>query len=217
MPRRFTREASAVATTRHRGIGLTFSQSLGVLMEACDVPAEARGAFEARVRQLQRLGLPQRSPEQRMARMRYGIVELAMLATAFRLMAAFVIPTLAVRYLTERWTDLAPAMLAGAGDALPTDYLLRRSVTAGPIVLIEGHALADLGQKGRLDERNTGPLGRIKVASADAPDLPKLVGGVGIMLDTRTYMPRIVGPVAALTLATDAELTEELDRLRFAD
>ena len=201
---------------RDRRITLSFTDAVTVLMEACGIPAAGRGAFEARVRHLQRLGLPARTPDQKMSRIDYGIAELAALATAFRLMAAFLIPVLAVRYVTEQWDRLAPFALAGAREALPVDYLVRRRVETATIAIIEGNALADLGQKGRLDERFVGPLGRIVIADPASADLPTLIGGAALVIDSRTYMPVIVERFADMAMATDADLLVELDRLRAA-
>lgn len=152
-----------------------------------------------------------------MARIDYGIAELAALATALRLMAAFLVPTLAVRFVTERWSDLAPFALAGARDVIPAEYLSRRPLRSGTIAVIEGNALADLGQKGRHDERNAGPLGNIVIVHADATDLPALIQGAGAFVDSQTYMPVIVSRSVALAMATDADLAVELDRLRFVE
>lgn len=202
-------------TLRDRRITLSFSDAVTVLTEACRIAPGGRGAFEARVRHLQRLGLPRRTPDQKMSRIDYGIAELAALATVFRLMAAFMIPVLAVRYVTEQWEALAPFALAGARKALPADYLVRRPIGNGVIAMIDGNALADLGQKGRHDERFVGPLGRIVIADPSTDDLPALIDGAAIMIDSRTYMPIIVKRAAAIAMATDADLMIELDRLRF--
>lgn len=208
------RDAPLMPTARDRRITLTFTDAVTVLMDACGIPPAGRKAFEARVRHLQRLGLPARTSDQKMSRIDYGIAELAAFATAFRLMAAFLIPVLAVRYVTERWDQLAPFALAGAREALPADYLIRRRVEACAIAIFEGNALADLGQKGRLDERYVGPLGRIVVADPASADLAAMTGGAALLIDSRTYMPLIVERVADLALATDADLMGELDRLR---
>lgn len=201
---------------RDRPIALSFTDALNVLMNACSVPRTGRTAFEARVRHLQRLGLPARGPDDHGARIAYGIPELAGLATAFRFMAAFLPPALAVRYVVERWADLAPFVLAGAREALPASYLMRRSIGNGTIAIIAGNALADLGHKGRHDERNAGPLGRLVIVGSDEPDIISIVGGAGLLIDSRTYMPALVTTVAACATATDADLADELDRLRFA-
>lgn len=151
-----------------------------------------------------------------MARIDYGIAELAAFATAFRLMAAFLVPNLAARYVNERWSELAPFALSGAREVLPDEYLSRRPLVSGTIAIIEGNALADLGQKGRHDERNTGPLAQIVITHAEATDLASRVQGAGLVVDSRTYMPIVVARSAEVTMATDADLFEELDRLRFA-
>ncbi len=201
----------------NRAINLTFSGAITVLMEACAIPPTARAAFDARVRHLQRLGVPTRAPAQRMSRIDYGIPEFAALATAFRLMAAFMIPALAARYVTERWGELAPFALAGARSVLPADYLSRRPIDNKTVAIIAGNALADLGQKGRHDERYVGPLGDISIVEPDTLRWSALADGAGLLLDSRTYMPAIVTHAAELAMATDADLAQELDRLRFAE
>ncbi len=200
---------------RDRAIALTHAQAIVVLMAACGIPASARTAFEARVRQLQRHGVPARAPDAGRARIDYGIAELSALATAFRLMAAFLSPALAARYVTERWSEFAPFVLAGAREVLPASYRLRRPLGAGTIALVEGNALADLGQKGRHDERNAGPLGSVTIVEADAAGIPSLLHGAGVVIDSRTYMPVLVARMADVAMATDADLAEELDLLRF--
>ncbi len=178
------------------------------------LPPSARTALDARIRHLQRLGVPARSPDQRMSRLAYGITELAALATAIRLMTAFMVPTLAARYVTERWDALAPFNLAGARDVLSADYLMRRPITCGTIAIIEGNALADLGQKGRHDERYVGKLGDILIVD-DAIDIALVTLSAGLILDSRAYMPTIVNRSIELSLGTEADLASELDRLRF--
>lgn len=202
---------------RSRAITLSFSQTVTVLMEACAIPSDGRTAFEARVRQLQRLGVPKRSSTKARGRHDYGIAELAALATAARLMAAFMVPTLAARYVIERWNELAQFALAGADEALSTDYRARRPLRGGPIAVFEGNALADLGRRGRHDDRYVGELGRVILAQADATELQETTGGAGVIIDGRTFMPVLVTRFAELTMATDAELSLELDRLRFAE
>ena len=208
--------AKPFAVPTSRAINLTFADAVTVLMEACAVPPTGRTAFEARVRHLQRLGVPLRAPDQRATRLDYGITELAALATAVRLMAAFMIPTLAARYVTERWAELAPFVLAGAREVLPADYLARRPIRHGTIAMIEGNALADLGRKGRHDERYVGSLSSIVVIDPEATSLPPIAGGALLVLDSTSYMPVIVTRSVELALATDADLAVEMDRLRFA-
>ncbi len=181
------------------------------------MPVEGRKAFEARIRHLQRLGVPTRSADAKMSRIPYGIAELAMLATILRLMAAFMIPALAVRYVNECWSELAPFNLAGARNVLPAEYLARRPMNDGTVAVFEGNALAELGQKGRNDERYVGVLGNVVIMGSDAGDLASVANGAGLVIDSRSYMPVIVTRTATIAMATDADLATELDRLRFAD
>lgn len=200
---------------RDRAISLPFSDAVTVLMEACRVRPEGRTAFEARIRHLQRLGVPGRGPGQSRGRLHYGIAELAALATAIRLMTAFMAPTLAARYVVERWAELAPFALAGAERALPVDYLARRPIRNGPIAVFEGNALADLGQKGRHEARYLGPLGAVTIIGDSSGDVSSAADGAGLILDSRIYMPGVVAGSVARSMATGAELAVELDRLRF--
>lgn len=150
-----------------------------------------------------------------MSRIDYGIAELAALATAFKLMAAFMTPALAARYVTERWPALAPFVLAGAAGVFPPGYLARRPIAVGSIAVFEGNALADLGQRDRHDPRYLGPLGSITIT--DAPGLAPLLKDAGLFIDSSIFMPAIVIHAVKLTMATEAELSNELDRLRFPD
>lgn len=149
-----------------------------------------------------------------MSRIDYGIAELAVLATAFKLMAAFMTPALAARYVTERWQELAPFALAGARYVLPPEYLARRPITVGSIAVFEGNALSDMGLKDRHDPRYVGSLGGVMIT--DAAGLASLSYNAGLFIDSSTFMPAIVTHAVKLAMATDAELATELDMLRFS-
>ncbi len=186
-------------------------------MTACGIDPSARSAFDARIRQLQRLGVPKPHDARPTGRLNYGIVELAALATAVRLMAVFMVPSLAARYVTEQWGTLAPALLAGARAALPASYLARRPIGDATIIVIAASALADLGRQGRHDERYTGALGAAAaVSSAMLIDALHDTDGTGLILDTTGYMPKIVEGFCQDTMASEQELAHELDRLRFS-
>lgn len=198
-------------------LSLSFGDAVTVLMEACGLAPEARTAFDARIRQLQRLGVPTRG-EHASGRLRYGIAELAALATAMKLMDAFMVPALAARYVVERWPELAPCMLAGARDALPESYLTRRPIAPDSFAIFGSNALAPMGKRHRHDERYVEPLGTVRVVDEKrAGAMATALGGAGLMLDSRTYMPVIVQRWAQVLSATEVELGIELDRLRFTE
>ncbi|MBN2971012.1 hypothetical protein JW805_03145 [Roseomonas aeriglobus] len=197
-------------------LSLSYGDAITVLMDACGLPAIARTAFDARVRQLQRLGVPRRD-DQALGRLRYGIAELAALATATKLMDAFMVPALAARYVVERWQELAPCMLAGARDALPASYLARRSVAAESFAFFGSNALAMMGKRHRHDERYVEPLGTVRIVDEKrAAATAAALGGAGLILDSSTYMPVIVREWKDRLSVTDIEMGVELDRLRFA-
>lgn len=186
-------------------------------MSACGIDPSARTAFDARIRQLQRLDVPRHDDRRPAGRLGYGIVELAALATAIRLMAAFMVPSLAARYVTERWETLAPVLLAGARAVVPASYLARRPLDDQTIIVMEATALADLGRQGWHDERYTGALGHVMaVDPAALENAVRKIGGAGLILDATGYMPGIVEGFARETTATEQELSHELDRLRFS-
>lgn len=198
-------------------LSLSFSDALTVLMDACGLVPNARTAFDARVRQLQRMGVPAREDGDA-GRLRYGIPELAALATAMKLMDAFMVPALAARYVTERWSTLAPFVLAGAKDALPASYLARRTIAPDSFAVFGSNALATMGKRHRHDERYVEPLGSVRVVDEKrAAVTTAALGGAGLMLDSRSYMPIIVRQWAELLNATQTELSFELDRLKFID
>jgi hypothetical protein len=198
-------------------LSLSFSDALTVLMDACGLASGARTAFDARVRQLQRLGVPARKDGDA-GRLRYGIPELAALATAMKLMDAFMVPALAARYVTERWATLTPFVLAGANDVLPVSYLARRSIIADSFAVFGSNALATMGKRHRHDERYVEPLGTVLVVDEKrAAATTAALGGAVLVLDSRSYIPVVVGEWAERLSATDAELGVELDRLRFAE
>lgn len=197
-------------------LALRFSQAIPVIMTACQIEPSARTAFNARIRQLQRLIASQSGIDRPSGPLAYGIVDLAQLATAIRLMAAFMVPSLAARYVIERWEILGPALLAGARSALPVDYTARRTIGDATMLVIAGNALADIGKQGRHDERYAGALGDMQVVTpAELPGVVATLGGACLLLDTTTYMPGIVQGFAKAASATGPELAHELDRLRF--
>jgi hypothetical protein len=194
---------------------LRYAQAVTVLMAACGIDPAARSAFAARVRQLQRLGVPPYR-EGRTDRPAYGLAELTAFATAVRLMAAFMVPSLAARYVIECWPTLAPALLAGAREALPVSYIARRPLGDETVVVIAPSALHDLGRQGRHDERYAGTLGDIAVLSpASAIDAARHMGG-GVVLDTTAFMPKLVAGFVDAAIATEQDTMRELDLLRFA-
>lgn len=198
-------------------IALSFSDALTVLMDACGIPGQAHSAFQARIGHLQRLGVPRSNGARGLGPLDYGLVELAALATAIRLMDGFMIPTLAARYVLERWVVLAPFALAGAKSVLSASYLARRPIHGGTIALFRGNALAELGEKRKHDGRYDGPLGPVTImADATSVEFSTAAGGAGLILDSTTYMPALVQRAAETVMATDVELAFELDRLRFA-
>lgn len=195
---------------------LTFGQAVDVLTSACGLESSSRSAIEARIRQLQRAGVPRVLEAEGGQRPRYGLAELSAFATAFRLMSAFMVPALAARYVIERWDELAPFLLAGAKQALSAEYLERRPLHAGPIAIFQGNALNEMGQKERHDGRYGGQLGNITFAEVGEGGLVPLVDAATLVLDGRTYMPELVAQFVNLTMASEAELVAELDRVRFS-
>jgi hypothetical protein len=194
---------------------LRYAQAVTVLMAACGIDPAARTAFAARVRQLQRLGVPPHREGQG-GGPAYGLAELAAFATAVRLMAAFMVPSLAARYVIECWPTFAPALLAGAREALPDSYLARRPLSDETVIVIAPSALGDLGRQGRHDERYAGTLGDMAVLSpASVLDTVRNIGG-GVVLDTTAFMPKLVAGFVEAAIATEQDAMRELDLLRFA-
>lgn len=186
-------------------------------MCALGQPEEARSAFQARIRQLQRIGLLKKPDGKAYERFTYGLVELAALATAFRLMAAFMLPSLAVRYLTERWGDFVPALLGGLGGELAGDRWGDDTYTERYIA-IEGVALARLGQKGANDTRYDGPLGLVVAYVGEATLDRVSETGVpqGVVVATRGYMTALVSELRKLDFLSSEQIADEIDRLRFS-
>ncbi|CAN5598402.1 hypothetical protein BH10PSE14_BH10PSE14_35220 [soil metagenome] len=204
--------------TDAHAIQLDFNEAIRILMLALEIDPAARSAVQARVRQLQRMGLSKRPEGRAYERFTYGLLELATLATAFRLMAAFVLPIVAVRLLTERWADFVPALVSGVADA-DVEYEWGAGETdQGPLIAIEGVSLSRLGQKTATDSRYDGPLGRIDRHAGNAmmDDVfgATMVGGV--VIDTRSYMVGLAGNLAALDFVSTAQIADEIDRLRFS-
>ena len=188
---------------------LKYGTAVEVLRVSLGFEAIAESGIRARVRQLQKLGLFHKN--QPYMRFDYGLVELAKLAAAFRLMDAFMPPMFTVRHLSERWTDLAPAMLAGIGDDLITE--LRAVVPAGdgPLVFVEGIALSQLGQKSKRERPYGAPLGRIETFRANA--FEEVEGRAGLVIDTRSFMPALVQILREQANLTDIRIAHEINRL----
>lgn len=203
--------------TQSPAIRLGYEEATTLLMEALGQSEGARSAFQARIRQLQRIGLLKKPDGKAYERFSYGLVELAVLATAFRLMAAFMLPIVAVRHLNERWADFVPALLSGMGEQGSSRWD-SDPPSAAPFVAIEGTALARLGQKGASDTRYDGPLGAIHcVAASDHVDTVwKAAAAQGVLVDARTYMAPLVTKLAGLEMVSSRQLADEIDRLRFS-
>lgn len=195
-------------------LSLSFSDVVTTLMQACSLPPLARAAFDGRLRHLQRLGMLDRA-DGGPRNLRYGIREVAQLATAMRLIDASMPPALAARYVRERWDTFTPVVLAGAVGAVPSRYLARRSLPSTPFAVIRASALSLLGQRQQHDHRGDEPLGSvIALGEADAT-FAEAIAGAALVIDSRTYMPAVVRNWAERLLATETELMTELDRLRF--
>lgn len=187
-------------------------------MEALEQPESARSAFQARIRQLQRIGLQKKPDSKAYERLSYGLVELAALATAFRLMAAFMLPIVAVRYVTECWADFLPGLVAGLGPDHGSSRWDEGQPFDASFVAIEGVALARLGQKAAGDTRYDGPLGQVSCHPEN-----DVLGALwsettpqGILFDTRPYMSALIAKLATLDTVSEEQLADEIDRLRFS-
>ena len=190
---------------------ISFADARDLLLEILGLDPDAQPAMRARIRQLQKLGLDQL--EARYARRDYGLTELTKLATAFRLMQAFMLPSIAVRYLTERWSDFVPALLAGIDHDFASELGVRRLIPATPLVLIEGIALNRFGQKGANDARYDGPLGMIICLPAENAKLEVQKPASGLLLDTRSFMPALLNGLQIKAALSGRQLAHEIDRL----
>lgn len=213
------RQARAMATQSNPpAIRLDFSEALRVLMVALGMEGVTRSAFQSRVRQLQRMGLLKRGEGRTYERFSYGLPELARMAIAFRMMSAFMLPSVAVRYATERWADIVPALIGGLDEADARDRWSGARATHTPVLVIEGVALSRLGQKAASDSRYDGPLGRV-IAHAGETGLIGVLAATmneGVVIDTRSFMSRLVGELRGLDYVSDAQIADEVDRLRFS-
>lgn len=199
-------------------IRLDFSEALRILMAALGMEGVTRSAFQSRVRQLLRMGLLKRGEGRTYERFSYGVPELARLAVTFRMMSAFMLPNVAVRYATERWGDIVPALIGALDEADAKSRWSNDQLPRTPVLAIEGVALSRLGQKTATDSRYDGPLGRVIAHAGDA-DLTRVLAGTmteGVVIDARSFMPRLVQEVRRLDYVSDAQVEDELDRLRFS-
>jgi hypothetical protein len=216
---KFVQEPTVMSPTPSypRSLRLSYGQASSVLRVACKIPDRASSAFDSRIRQLQRLGVSVGEDAGKHARFAYGLTELAALATTFKLMSAFMAPTFAARYVIECWPKIAPAIVDGIGDSAPQRWQDTRPRRGGRFVIFEGAALADLGRKAAHEGRFDSPLGSIRLfAEADIATVALSAGGAGVVLDTGSYMPRIISEVLALPLVTHNDVIDELDLIRQA-
>ena len=190
---------------------LAFASVRDLLLETLGLDSEAKPAMRARIRQLQNLGLA--ASAMPYARHDYGLVELARLAAAFRMMQAFMLPIVAVRYLTERWEDFVPALIAGIGADLVREFDAVVPVGGKPLVLIEGIALSRFGQKSANDKRYDGPLGRIELLTSDASMFESPPIASSLLLDTRSFMPGLVRGLQNRGAISERQIAHEIARL----
>ena len=128
------------------------------------------------------------------------------------------VPSLASRHVIERWATFAPILLAGARAAIPESYLARRPLGEATGILIEASALAELGRQGKHDERYVGALGGMTAVSASTlTDAVQEYQGTGLILDATGFMPALIEGFVKATTATEQELANELDGLRFSE
>ncbi|WBH15823.1 hypothetical protein [Sphingomonas radiodurans] len=197
---------------------LDFSEALRVLMSALGMEGVTRSAFQSRVRQLQRMGLLSREEGRTYERFSYGLLELARMAIAFRMMSAFMLPSVAVRYATERWAEIVPSLIGGLDEADARNRWSGDSARHTPVLAIEGVALSRLGQKAASDSRYDGPLGRVIAHSGETDLIGVLTTTMteGVVIDTRSFMSRLVGELRRLDYVSEAQVANEVDRLRFS-
>lgn len=122
------------------------------------------------------MGLPKREGGRTYERFSYGLPELARLSMAFRMMSAFMLPIVAVRYRTERLPDIVPGLIAALDEGDTRDRWDSGPAARLPIVAIEGVALSRLGQKAASDSRYDGALGKVLAAFENASWRASLAG-----------------------------------------
>lgn len=189
-------------------IWMPFGMAMETLKRAVALPDQSDTALEARVRQLSTMGVPRLKRSAANARLRYGITEVAQLAVALVLINGRMTPATAARYVTERWDVFAPATIAGVGIAHR-----RWPDRAGPYVVIEGNALATLGQRGVRD-KTPEPLASTEAhaTSAKAGSAMEAMATAS-WVNTRRFMPAIVDMFAEHAVVQE-DIWDSLDRLR---
>jgi hypothetical protein len=205
-----------MTASSRRAFALSFADTVPILAKACELNIEARGAIEARVRQLQRLGLD--APGSLQSRKpAYGLLELAELATAFQFMAAFMLPKRAVRYVTEQRETLLPFYLAGASPTAPTSWSGKSKYRDKRFAIIRGTGLVELGQNEQHGKRYMGELSAIDlVGDGSLSKAAKPLNGAGVVIDSAAFLPSLFAQTINHVFASEAEVCLELDRIRFA-
>jgi hypothetical protein len=205
------------ASQRPRSVQLPFGEALWIVSQACELPGSALSALDARIRQLQKNGITARRANEKFVHLKYGLVEIAGLATAIRLMSAFMAPQVAARYVSERWPQIAPALISGIGTAAPVGWHETRPAIGGRYLVFAGAALAEMGRKAASEGRYDWSLGNVQaVENVDAAAVASAAGAAGVILDTGTYMPIIVRQIASLPMITDDDILQEMDLMRGA-
>lgn len=188
------------------------------MAQACALPGPALSALDARIRQLQKQGITARRENEKFVRLEYGLVEIAGLATGIKLLSAFMAPTVAARYVSECWPQVAPALVAGIGDAAPNAWHETRPAIGGRYLVFAGAALNEIGRKAASEGRYDWPLGSVRsFADADVAAVASAAGGAGVILDTAVYMPSVVRQISCMPMVTEDDIVEELNLIRWAE
>jgi hypothetical protein len=99
--------------------------------------------------------------------------------------------------------NLVPALIDGIDRALLREICAVVPAGNRSLVLIEGIALAQLGQKSANDKRYDGPLGRIVRVGPDGVDEAGRAISSGLLLDTRSFMLRLIKGLKASAAMSD--------------
>jgi hypothetical protein len=189
-------------------------EMLLMLAGAFKVPPEGGDALTARVRLLNDLGIPRTGRAGAHVRLRYGLLEVAEIATALCLMDSHVPPAAAAWKVLEAWGGFVRLAFAAIIDEVPAELRPRyRSMDRGRFGVIRSRVLSTLGGRQGPDAGGELVSGTLHLTS----DLHEPVGGgvarSGIVVDAGDYMPSLLKSFGAARMPHE-DLRAMLDRLR---
>lgn len=188
--------------------GLRYGAVLSALVAANGVGTRAATAFENRLKHLKRNGFPEGANLGKTGRYHYTAADIVGIATAIRLIDAYVMPTTAIQLVRSGAAEIAmlaldvivPPLVPRAGPQLDLDGSATAHDTEQPdpflardYALFAGAALSELGERAPGAGRYDAPVGRATLlARADLGGELSLAIGSGILVGGQSTYGRLI-------------------------